>query len=45
MFSPPFHSYTKTLLQSIPEPDPSRPLLAAANTAVAETWLLADEGG
>jgi peptide/nickel transport system ATP-binding protein len=44
VFSPPFHSYTKTLLQSIPEPDPSRPLLAALNGAVADTGPVADEG-
>jgi peptide/nickel transport system ATP-binding protein len=44
VFSPPFHPYTKTLLESIPEPDPSRPLLAAANGAVAGTALVADEG-
>jgi peptide/nickel transport system ATP-binding protein len=44
VFSPPFHPYTETLLHSIPEPDPSRPLLVEAHTAVAETGLLADEG-
>ena len=33
IFSPPFHPYTQLLLESVPEPDPSRSFLTAADPA------------
>jgi peptide/nickel transport system ATP-binding protein len=33
-FSPPFHPYTEALLKCVPEPDPTRPLLKAPESAL-----------
>jgi peptide/nickel transport system ATP-binding protein len=43
-FSPPFHPYTEALLQSVPEPEPSRALLAGSDPTVGRSDAENDVG-
>jgi peptide/nickel transport system ATP-binding protein len=44
VFAPPFHSYTEMLMESVPEPDPTRPCAALGRSAAIISDMESEHG-